>query len=168
AQGRLEEGLYLHDQKNLFIMTHNFLNFGEMNLTTHRTQRSRFLSRSLKWLVLIWMLCKVDVGRGQIVAPDLISNPDITVDPDCDIGWVSFFEGCVDSWQCTNGTPHHVRWNVNQCFDNFNGAGRVTNCLYSLNDGTAVWNEAIFQPVNIIRNNFITYDLAVSLNLLRC
>jgi hypothetical protein len=117
----------------------------------------------------MWMLMKVDVGWGQLAKPNLIQNPDITVNVNCDQPWVSFWYGCVDSWQCSNGSPHHVRSTIfDQCFENFNGAGTIKNCIYSANHGSAVWNEGIFQSANIIRNNFITYDIDVSVNLIKC
>ncbi len=126
------------------------------------------IGKFLKLCILIWMLIKVDVGWGQLAKPNLIQNPDFTVNSGCSYYWESFYRGCVNSWFSSNGSAHHISWDNNQCFD-FNNTGTTKNCLFSLQSTfTNPYIEAIFQPLNIIRNNFITYDVAVQLNLIRC
>src|SRR5690606_16733777 len=149
--------------KKLFNMNFNFCNFGDSDGYRNRN----FRLSSLKWMVLFWMMLKVDVGWGQLTAPNLISNPDLTVNLSCLDPFKSFYEGCSIPWQCSDASPHHIRINGNNCSEILINQQTSKNCLVSVfNDdnpeGEQHYSEGIFQNVDIIKSDHLRYNIDVT------
>lgn len=143
-------------QKNVNVITnYNYLRLRRLNY---------FLIA-----MFIAIFLKPDVGWGQGINCELLTNPTVALDGNTSSdGWNSFYMGDVSGWFCSNGSPHHIVIDNGRCTSDFAPGDIPLNCVYAVNHPQEYWIESITQNVNIYNKSYLTYNLSADLFFLPC